>query len=173
METINLSEKLAKLDSDKLIDIVRNYKQYGYTDEIRSMALSQLEKQGISTEDLRLTGNLENATFNQASDLFSSFNRNSTIAFIAYCLAIAVKGLLIYHVLANNTVTTAVFLLLVIVYIIFLTRSFINQNNFFKLAGADYGSEGALVYLLLGMPFYIFMYFLFRKQMKERMSFIE
>jgi hypothetical protein len=45
-----------------------------------------------------------------------------------------------------------------------------NQNQFYKAINKDYGTEGALLYLFLGMPFYIFMYFYFRNQMKEKMK---
>jgi hypothetical protein len=56
-----------------------------------------------------------------------------------------------------------------ILYIVFLIISFMNQNQFYKAIGHDYGTEGALLYLFLGMPFYMFMYFYFRNQMKDKM----
>ena len=169
---MNIKERLAKLDTSKLIDIVKNHKQYGYPDEVRTYAITLLEQQGISMEDLRLTGNLENTTYNYANDLFSSYNRNSIIAFITYCLAILIKGLLVYRLISSSDTTSIILIASVVVYLIFLIRSFLNQNDFYKLTGGDFGSEGILIYLFAGMPLYIFMYFIFRNQMKERMSFI-
>ncbi len=172
MDITNIKERLAKLDSNKLIDVVKNYRQYGYPDDVRAYAMTLLEQQGISKEDLRLTGNLENTTYNYANDIFSSYNRNSMIAFIAYCLAIVLKGSLMYHLISQGSMLSILFIFLVAVYLIFLIRSFLNQTDFNKLTGSDTGSESILIYLFLGMPFYMIMYFVFRKQMKERMSLI-
>lgn len=45
-----------------------------------------------------------------------------------------------------------------------------NQNQFYKTIGQDYGTEGVMLYLLFGMPFYMFMFFYFRNQMKDKMK---
>lgn len=33
-------ERLKKLDTDKLIDVVKNYRQYGYDENLRNSAIS-------------------------------------------------------------------------------------------------------------------------------------
>ena len=172
MDATTIKERLAKFDSGKLIDIVKNYRQYGYSDDLRAYAIELLEQHGISKDDLRLTGNLENTTYNHAKDIFSSYHRNSLIAFVAYCFALFIKGSSAFHLITPGSSTSLVFIILIVVFLTFLIRSFLNQNDFYKLTGGDFGSEGVLIYLVLGMPFYIIMYFRFQKQMKEKMSLI-
>jgi hypothetical protein len=173
MESANFKNKLTKLDTSKLIDIVKNYRQYGYSDDVRAYALKLLEQHGISEEDLRLTGNLENTTYSYANNIFSSYKRNSFIAFVSYCVTIVIKGLTIYQFVTPTYMTSILLIVSTVTYLILLLMSFLNQNKFYKLTGSDYGSEGILLYLFLGMPLYIFMYFIFRNQMKERMAFIK
>ena len=39
---------LNKFDNDKLIDIVKNYKRYGYNDALRNYVINLLEERGWS-----------------------------------------------------------------------------------------------------------------------------
>ena len=173
MDDSNLKSRLAKLDSSKLIEIVKNYRQYGYSKEIRAYAIDLLEKQGITIEDLRLTGNLENAKYTYANELYLAFRQNSLLSLIFYCLSIILKAASTFHFISLGSGTLFLFIFLVVLFFFFLIRSFIKQNDFYKLIGSDLGSEGALIYLLFGMPFYMVMYFVFQSQMKEKMSSIE
>lgn len=165
--------RLQNLSDEKLIDVVKNYRQYGYDDNMRTSALSLLENRGITKEQLELTGNYENRTFDYAGRLYNTYNRNSKIAFVLY-LIILINNILI-PVLSQNSnplfysVLMANFLI-VIGYFVFLIKSFLNQNQFYKSINQDYGSEGAVMYFFLGIPFYFLMFFYFRNQMKEKMK---
>ena len=166
-------EKLKKLDTNKLIDVVKNYRQYGYDENLRASAFSILEDRGITKEDLQLTGNLENRTYDLADDLYKSFSQNSKIAFILYGILLLTNILI--PILSRDSDTLGLITLIInigslIFYFIFLIKSFLNQNQFYKAIGKDYGTEGVLLYLFIGMPFYIIMYFYFRNQMKEKMK---
>lgn len=175
MEVSELQERLRKLDADKLIDVVKNYRQYGYTDAIRNYALTILEERGINKNDLQLTGNYENKTYDFAIDLYASFKRNSANAFICYALLILIKfGAPHLGVSSNYSamVIITIYILSLAIYFIFLVRSFLNQSEFYKLSGDDFGLGGTLLYLFLGMPFYFPMYFVFKNQMKEKMKVI-
>lgn len=166
-------KRLQNLENKQLIDVVKNYRQYGYDDEMRKIALSILKERGVSKEHLQLTGNLENKTYDYAIDLYKSFSSNSKIAFLLYIL-----------ILLNNILTPLItssselFALLgrignwilFISYFIFLAKSFLNQEHFYKIINKNSGTENALVYLFLGMPFYILAYFYFKSQMKEKMN---
>jgi hypothetical protein len=169
----NNTERLNKLDDNKLIDVVKNYRQYGYDDELRTTAISILNDRGITKEQLQLTGDFENKTYDYAQELFSSFGKNSKIAFVLYGILLLTN--ILVPILAYNSETLGLFTLILnwvalIGFIVFLIKSFMNQNQFYKAINKDYGTEGALLYLFLGMPFYIFMYFYFRNQMKEKMK---
>lgn len=166
-------ERLLKLDNDKLIDVVKNYRQYGYDDQLRETAISILADRGISKEQLQITGSFENKTYDYANDLSASFLKNSKIAFVMYLVLFSSRILI--QIIPDDSVGLAWTLLIAtilsfILYFVFLIMSFMNQNQFYKAIGQDYGTEGALLYLFLGMPFYMFMYFYFRNQMKEKMK---
>ena len=77
-------ERLKKLDTDKLVDVVKNYRQYGYDENLRILAISILQERGITKEQLELTGNFKNASYDFADDLYKSFRKNSMIAFVLY-----------------------------------------------------------------------------------------
>ena len=47
---------LNKFDNNKLIDVIKNYKQYGYDDELRDCAVNILEGRGWSREELQQFG---------------------------------------------------------------------------------------------------------------------
>lgn len=166
-------ERLLKLDNDRLIDVVKNYRQYGYDDQLRETAINILAARGISKEQLQITGSFENETYDYANDLYASFLKNSKIAFVMYSILFISR--IVIQILPDDSVGLAWTLLIVtilsfILYIVFLIMSFMNQNQFYKAIGQDYGTEGALLYLFLGMPFYMFMYFYFRNQMKDKMK---
>jgi hypothetical protein len=173
---MNQIEKLQRLDNSKLLDVVKNYRQYGYDEDLRMAALKLLEERGIPQSELEITGRLENRTYDDAEYLFNSFKQNSKRAFTCYVIfilmivlpPIATKG-----AAGGYLLITLAIVALLIAYIFFLIRAFINQNDFYKELGQEYGSEGAIVYLLLGLPLYFIMYFVFRNQMKEKLAEIQ
>lgn len=170
---IDNKEKLIHLDNDKLIDIVKNYRQYGYDDQLRETVILILEDRGITKEQLKITGSFENRTYDDAQNLFHTFKKNSIITFIIYMILFLSRVAIRLLPDTSINLTTLIFILTIlafILYFVFLIMSFINQIRFYKAIGEDYGTEGALIYLFLGMPFYFFMYFYFRNQMKDKMK---
>src|SRR6476661_4403749 len=89
MQLSGIEDRIMKLDNGKLVDLVKNYRQYGYQEEIRDFALAVLKRRGISKDDLQFTGNLENKSYNYAHDVFASFKRNTVVAFITYLLVLS------------------------------------------------------------------------------------
>ena len=170
------SETLKKLDNAKLIDVVKNYKQYNYDEDIRNMALSILAERGIDEEILRLTGNDKNSTFDSANDILLMYKKNSKLAFTFYALILATK--ILSSLLGRNSnlmyiVFLALALFFVICFLIFIIRSFFDQNNFYKIIGKEVGSGDQLTYFLVGMPLYIIFYFYYKNQMKEEIREID
>ena len=168
-------ERIKTLSNDKLIDVVKNYRQYGYSDELRNVALEELQERGIDREELQLLGNLENHTYNRAESLFQSFTKNSKIAFVLYLLILI--NLVMIPVLSIQSITMGfagamINWVLLFSYVIFMVMSFMNQINFYRAIGKEYGVDGAIVFFVAGMPLYAVLYFYFRRQMKEQMSMI-
>jgi len=172
MHTTELHDRLRKLDEKSLLDIVKNYKQYGYTNEVRAFAITLLEEKGVDNEMLALAGNLRNDSFERATELYSTYKRTSLTAFCLYLLLFfsrfsQVETLLSGYLLLVGTLAAGV------AYLFFLIRSSVIQGEFYRCTGDEYGSDGALIYLFLGMPFYVVMYFVFRAQMREKMKTIK
>lgn len=164
--------RLRKMDDHRLIDAVKNYRQYGYSTELRAEIVAILEQRGVQKDQLELTGNFDNNTYDRAEDLYASYTRNSLIAFCLYV------GVVLINVFSGLTDSPSINLVLFFIqiavigsYLVFIVMSFLNQNQFYKSIGKS-ESDGSLLYLLLGMPLYIFMYFYFKKQMKEQMTMI-
>ena len=95
MEDIDI---LNKFDNDKLIDVVKNYKRYGYDDELRDYAIHLLEKRGWSREDLQQFGYLTNYDYDEAEKQYKAYSRNSligicTLVFSGGILAVVYYGI--------------------------------------------------------------------------------
>ena len=100
---------LNKFDNDKLIDIVKNYKRYGYNDALRNYVINLLEERGWSREDLQRFGYLTNNNYDEAEKQYKAYKRNSLIGI---CTLVFSGGILI------------------IVYLIFLIMAYRNVARF-------------------------------------------
>lgn len=166
---------LEKFNNDKLIDVVKNYKQYGYDDAIRNTALAILRERGIDKSFLEMTGNLHNSKFEFAEDLYNSYTRNSTIAFILYALSL-VMAFMLFGQFKNDSAIMFYLVLRIIFllgFIVFFIQSLMKQNEFNKSIGKESGSWDVIIYILLGLPLYIIIYFIQKKQMAEEMKLIK
>lgn len=169
----NQNEKLKTLDNEKLKDVVKNYRQYGYDESIRDDAIKILEERGISQEVLKLTGDFENKSYDRAEGIYKAYVTNSRIAFIAYITIFLVNIFLTFYGQVSPTTTwllLTIVLIAFIVYLVFLLLSFLSQNSFSKILGQDLGTESVVLYIFVGMPLYIFMFFYFNNQMKEKLK---
>lgn len=173
MITKEYLERLNNLDNEKLIDIVKNYRQYGYTKELREQAILRLNKRGIHKKELQLKGEFENETYNTIHELYTSFRKNSKITFILYSILLIVHILIpvFFRNIESLIIMTIILSWIVLMlFFLFLIKTFINQHQFYKFIGKNREVENIFVYLFLGMPLYIVMYFYFIKKMKEEMN---
>ena len=169
----NITFKLESFENEKLIDIVKNYKQYGYDNDLRSIALGVLEKRGITKEQLKLSGNFENHSYETAIGIHKSFNRNSKIAFILYGIFLLTNIFVSAFLYKSEKFTTLILILnwtAILLYLVFLGKSFFNQNEFYKEVGKKNDSTNILIYIFLGLPLYFLTFFYFRNQMKEELK---
>lgn len=167
------SDRLQHLTDEKLIDIVKNYRQYGYDEPLRAAALARLEERGITQEMLQMTGNFENKAYDNASGSYMAFIRNSAIAFVFYCLILAAKlNVLPLEHKYSLVFFSIMFWGLLIAYTVFLVQSFHNQRQFYKTIGKEEEAETGVLYFLVGMPVFILLFFLFKYRMKEQMKLI-
>lgn len=160
----------------RLIEVVKNARQFGYDDNIRNIALEVLKERDISESDLELTGNLTNHKFDYANDLFRSYDVTSKIAFIAYFIALFLKAIDIFHLFGIDEPSGLfyiVYWLILIIFLAALTKSFFDHLNFYKSIGKELGTGDQIIFFVLGMPFYIVMFFFYKSRMKEEMLMIK
>ncbi|MDP4262301.1 MAG: hypothetical protein Q8941_07195 [Bacteroidota bacterium] len=168
--------RFATFSDSRLIEIVRNAKQFGYDDQTRSDALRVLKERGITEEDLQLTGNLTNYKYDYARTLYNSYVGNSRFAFFSYSALLIFKAVTVFHLIDINT--SGVFytlcnMALFVLFLVALILSFLNHVNFYKAIGKEPGLGDQVIFFIIGMPFYIFMYFFYKKQMREEMKMVQ
>jgi len=172
----DVNSKLEAFDNEKLIDIVKNYRQYGYDDVLRNKVVKILEQRGLSKEMLKLTGDFENSSYKAAEEMHKTFSRNSIITFILY--GIVLLSNILVSVFSPNTETIGVLMLIInwmalIAFIVFFMKSFINQRDFYTIIGKETSSNDILIYFFIGMPLYVVAYFYFRSRMNDEMKLIK
>lgn len=134
---------LNKFDNDKLIDVVKNYKRYGYDDELRDYAINLLGERGWNREDLQQFGYLTNHDYDEAEKQYKAYKRNSLIGI---CTLIFSGGIL------------------AVVYLIFLIMAYQNVAKFYKALGCD--EDETALFNVLG----VLAYFHLKGRMKEELK---
>lgn len=165
-----------KFTDKRLIEVVKNARQFGYDDSIRNTALEVLKERGISEIDLELTGNLTNQRFDQAQALFNSNNTTSKLAFFLYFAAISMEAIDNFNLFGMGEpggLYHIVYWTVVIGFLAALIKSFFDHLNFYKSIGKELATGDQIIFFILGMPFYIIMYFVYKSRMKEEMLMIK
>lgn len=163
-------ERLKHLSTDKLIEVVKNYRQYGYDEAIRNAAIALLESRGIDMESLKLRGDYTNTSYEEAVFYCKAYEKQSGTAFIVYIIAAL---LWIFNAIMGNSMETLGLILElaswmpVIVFLIAFIKSLISRNRCYKIIGKEENGLHLLIYLFFGLPAYIILYFILQKQMKE------
>ncbi|MGY5351104.1 hypothetical protein ACXGQW_00785 [Wenyingzhuangia sp. IMCC45533] len=160
-----MREKLLKFSDEKLTDIVKNYKQYGYSIELRNETLEILNERGINSKMLDLQGNLNNETFKDSEELYNAFSKYSKIAFVTYLVLLILK-------ISENILPVLSLLSLVIgiTFLVYIIKSFLVQEKFYKVTGAQRSQFDAIIYFMIGMPLYIGMHFYYKNLMTVELN---
>ena len=146
---------LLNYSNDKLIDILKNYRQYELHISYYNTALQLLDSRGLSKQNLKFGGNLVNENYENALRYKSAYDDYSRIALVLYItyVVFGVGGL----VLNNNGFPTLgpIFIIIgvlsFIIFIIALIKAYINQTNFYKLLENNKASN-IIALILLGIP---------------------
>lgn len=138
------TDALNRMDNDKLLDVVKNYRQYDYDEETRDVAVSILAERGWSSEELKMFGYLDNWNYDEAERQYNAYRRNSKIGF----------AILIFSI---GTLTP--------VYLVFVYLAFINQQKFYKALGREDESS-----MNVDMFWNVMLYFYLRNKMREQLK---
>ncbi len=164
------TELFRSFDNNKLMNIVKNYRQYKYDERLRTLAIEILNERGITEEVLKMTGNDTNHQYNRAEEHYRKYGSLSGISLALYLLLFFLNLITNTGFIHLGGTFLVVYIAVVCTYFLFIVRSLIEYTNFYKAIGKNSDGGGVIAYLVLGIPFYVFLFFYYRKQMKEEMQ---
>lgn len=161
---------LTTYDNNKLIDVVKHYRQYDYNIAYKNSSVAILESRGITKQELKFGGNLTDHKYEESLRLKYSYEENSKLAFILYIISLffTIPG----AILTNNgypTIGLACYIagiLIGIFYLFALIKSFIDHSNLNKQMGKS-NLSNMFIFLILGLPLYVIFYFYQKKKINE------
>ncbi len=155
-------EKLNSLSDESLVQTVKNAKQFDYTETFRLKALKILETRGITQQDLAKSGDLRNEEYEKLTSLYSQFKSQNQITFICYLLAMILSGTMVPILIVFGIVN-------LIVFYIFLYKIHQTLESMSRISGKPLDISIWITFLV-GFPFFIFLYYYNRNQVKAFIS---
>lgn len=126
-------------------------------------ALKILDSRGISQENLRLNNNLYNLNYETINANATAYYKFAKIAFVTNIIMIVISNAL------KNYVSTVLIIAGLITSILFFYSLFSAQKKLDEIETIT-GKKiepGLLVTMVIGFPFYLFLYFYNNKSLKE------
>lgn len=173
MSSSENSDELEHSSNEQLIDIVKNYRQFGISYNYKSVALEHLKNRGISELELRMGGQLLNEKYETGIRHLTDFKENSKLAVYLYFVAV-VFGL--GGSLFNNngfptlgSIMIVVAIIALILFMMLFKKTVLNQSNFYTLLKKNFLTN-SVVLILLGLPLFVLYRIYFSKKMTEDLS---
>ena len=162
-------------DSNKLIDIIKNYHQYDYPISYRNSSVQILNNRGISEEELKFSGNLSNQVYEDAKRALDLQNENSKIALVSYV------SYMLFTILAlvfNNNklpalavISIILVVIFVVAFLVYLIKVYTNLSDFYKIIDKK-NVTNILGIAIIGIPLYFLVYFYYNKKLIEDIKLI-
>ncbi len=168
--TFENTSELDQFENHKLIDIVKNFRQFGRSLNYKKTALKILNTRGISELELKMAGNLSNQNYENALRHYIDFKENSKLALLLNFLTIVLG--LGGSILNNNEfpiigqTMSGVAILSLIFFVIVFQKTTSNQSDFYKLLNIKFLTN-SFVFIILGIPLFFLYRIFFIKKMKE------
>ena len=159
---------LYALDNAQLLNLVRRYKYFGFSEETRDKARRILEKRGLDEDILRRIGYLNEDPFDEALKYYLNFKRLSKVAFLTY--GVFILFIIASYFLEPNWMVSSFLLGIFAGLVGFVVLSLVSQLRFYRVLGKSYSDGSPLVFFFLGMPLYFLMYFRFKSRMEEHLN---
>jgi len=167
--TVDLEdEEYAQLNGTEtsvLKGIIKNSDQFGYSADYRLKTLKILEQRGITQDELLLTNNLYNSAFLKLQYYSKLYKKQSFTALIFYLLSFVFS----VSSTSGNPILIILGLVNLILLYSFIYKSSESLNEISVITNRD-GFTNTYLSLLLGFPFFIFIYFYNKNQLKETLS---
>ena len=164
------TSELDQFENDKLIDVVKNFRQFGLSLNYKQTALKILNTRGISELELKMGGNLSNQNYENALRNYVDFKENSKLALLLnlFTIALGFSG----SVLSNNgipvmgQILSGIAILSLIFFVVVFQKTTSNQSDFYKLLSIKFLTN-SFVFIILGIPLFFLYRPFFIKKMKE------
>ncbi len=162
--------KLNDYSDNKLIDLLKNYRQHDLDRTYKNTALQILNLRGITEEELRFGGNLANEKFESALRYKNNYEENSRMGLFLYIIALTFD--LSGAILNNNGFPSlgktllGIGILATILYLISFVKTLSSQSSFYKVLGSKVMANSILL-VILGIPLYYLYFIYFNRKMKE------
>ena len=164
----------------QLKDIVKNYRQYGYSEEVRNAALQQLSLKGYTEMELKMSGDFENKKYTAALESFKESSSFSKKGLTAYFISlVCLLGMILFNNIDTSFSDTLKFvfqigqILSLIAFYILVVKSLLSSSIFYKVIGKEQDTGAWLIFILLGPVIYVFLYLNHIKKMKEELQMIQ
>jgi lipopolysaccharide export system permease protein len=162
--------KLNAYSDNKLIDLLKNYRQYDLDRTYRNTALKILNTRGITEQELRFGGNLLNEKFESALRYKNNYEEFSRMGLFLYIIALTFD--LSGAILNNNgfpvlgKLLLGIGILATLLFLVSFAKTLSSQTNFYKVLGNKMMSN-SIVFIILGIPLYFLYFIYFNRKMKE------
>ncbi|MDA9056425.1 LptF/LptG family permease [Flavobacteriaceae bacterium] len=164
------TSELGQFENNKLIDVVKNFRQFGLSLNYKQTALRILNTRGISELELKMGGNLSNQNYENALRLYIDFKENSKLALVLNVLTIVIG--FCGSFLSNNEfpilgqILSGIAILSLIFFVVMFQKTTSNQSDFYKLLSIKFLTN-SFVFIILGIPLFFLYRPYFIKKMKE------
>ena len=163
----------------QLKDIVKNYRQYGYSEEVRTAAMQQLNLKGYSELELKMSGDFENKKYSDALESFKESSRFSRKGLFAYFASIiCLIGIILFNNIdiAFSETLKLIFQIgqiisLLMLYILAI-KALLSSSKFYKIIGKEQDNGAWMAFILLGPVIYVILHFSYVKKMREELQMI-
>jgi lipopolysaccharide export system permease protein len=168
---------LSTKSESQLKDIVKNYRQYDFSEDMKRGALRELKSKGYTEEQLKSGGDFENITYTNARDTLKSFRKNSKNALLFYFVSIlALAGMILFNNIKVEgseilkIVADAIQIVSILVFYFFIIRTLVAHSKFKKTIGKEQDVSVWILFLGLGPVIYIFLHFSVIKNLKDELA---
>ncbi|MEZ4795238.1 MAG: LptF/LptG family permease [Flavobacteriaceae bacterium] len=161
----------------QLKEIVKNFKQYDYSEDVRKAAMRELANKGYSDTELKLEGTFENTRYNSAEIDYNLYLKNSKKGLLFYISNIILLLVqVVFKVLHFSEFAIILVGLLsfvsIILFYVYAIKSLSNQVSFYSVLQKKKDVGIWLIVLFLGLFIYVLIRYSEKRKMKEELSMI-
>lgn len=166
-------DKLKGFENHKLIDLIQNYRQYGFNIDHKNYALNILEQRGVSELELRMSGQLINESYENGVRHLEDYHENATLGVLAHSvfLIFGIIGL----VLNNNgapevgNILVLIAILSLVLFLIVFPKVLKYQSEFYKILNKKFTTNNA-IFIIIAFPLFFLYRLYFNRKMKEDLA---